>query len=119
MSTKQIAEALRDRLANVAEKGRVLGQALIVRADLAAARRRLRAGYTELGEAAYTRLQDGGLEGDAAMNALVDRIDGFKAEVRLREAELKQIMRAGFRSNGESGGQAAERVSASKADDVP
>ncbi len=119
MSTKkQIAEALRDRLADVAEKGRVLGQALKVRADMAAARRRLRAGFTELGEAAYTRLHDGGLEGDAGMNALVDRIDGLKAELRLREAELKQIMRTGFR-NGDSGGQNAEHASASKADAVP
>jgi len=85
---------------------------------MAAARRRLRTAYAELGEAAYTRLQDGGLEGDAATNALKDRIGGFMAEERMREAELKQILRAGFRGNGESGGRDAEHRS-SKADAVP
>ena len=93
MSTKkQIADAVRSRLADVAGRGRTLGQALKVRADLAAGRRRLRAAYAQLGEEAYVRLRDGGMEADASMTTFRGRIDDIKAEVRTREAELKEIM---------------------------
>ena len=93
MSTKkQIADAVRSRLADVAGRGLVLGQALKVRADLAAGRRRLRAAYAQLGEEAYVRLRDGGMEADASMTTFRGRIDDIKAEVRTREAELKEIM---------------------------
>ena len=93
MSTKkQIADAVRSRLADVAGRGRTLGQALKVRADLAAGRRRLRAAYAQLGEEAYVQLRDGGLEADATMTTFRGRIDDIKAEVRTREAELKEIM---------------------------
>ena len=93
MSTKkQIADAVRSRLADVAGRGRTLGQALKVRADLAAGRRRLRAAYAQLGEEAYVRLRDGGMESDATMTTFRGRIDDIKAEVRTREAELKEIM---------------------------
>jgi hypothetical protein len=93
MSTKkQIADAVRSRLADVAGRGRTLGQALKVRADLAAGRRRLRAAYAQLGEEAYVRLRDGGMEADATMTTFRGRIDDIKAEVRTREAELKEIM---------------------------
>lgn len=107
MPTKrQIAKAIRDRLSDVADRGRVLGRALKVRADMAAARRRLRASYSELGEEAYSRLQSGALAADDSMTTLVDRIDGIKAEVRIKEAELKRIMQAAIGGNG--GRDAAE-----------
>ena len=93
MSTKkQIADAVRSRLADVAGRGRTLGQALKVRADLAAGRRRLRAAYAQLGEEAYVQLRDGGMEADATMTTFRGRIDDIMAEVRTREAELKEIM---------------------------
>lgn len=102
MSTKKpIAEVLRARLAGVAERGRVLGQALKVRADMAATRRRLRLTFSELGEEAYARLADGRLEEDARFAALRQRIDGLKAEVRLREDELRGIMQGGSRPASE------------------
>ena len=63
-----------------------------VRADLAAGRRRLRAAYAQLGEEAYVQLRDGGMEADATMTTFRGRIDDIKAEVRTREAELKEIM---------------------------
>ena len=94
---KPIADILRDRLADVAERGRVLGQALKVRADMAATRRRLRLSYAELGEEAYARLADGRLPEDGRFAALRQRIDGLKAEVRLREEELRGIMQGGLR----------------------
>ncbi|MFH1566831.1 MAG: hypothetical protein ABIL09_02455, partial [Gemmatimonadota bacterium] len=62
---KPIAEALRERLAEVAGRGRVLAQALRVRVDMAATRRRLRATFAELGEEAYGRLLSGRLGEDA------------------------------------------------------
>ena len=93
MSTKkQIAEVVRSRLAEVAGRGRVLGQALRVRADLAAGRRRLRVAYAQLGEEVYARLRDGEMATDATMTTFRGRIDDIKAEVRSREAELKEIM---------------------------
>ena len=110
MSTKkQIADVLRTGLTDFAERGKVLGQALKVRADMAAARRRLRVAYAELGEVVYTRLDNGDMAGDVAMNSLKDRIDGSRAEVRRSEQELKRIMRTGFRGNGESAVSDAEQ----------
>ena len=101
MATKQqIAEMLRARLADVAERGRVLGQALGVRADMAATRRRLRAAMADLGEEVHARLRAGQgteLAGDDKVRAMQDQIDGLKAELRLREMELRQIMQEGLR----------------------
>jgi len=98
MSTKKpIADLLRERLCDVAERGRVLGQALKVRADMAATRRRLRLTFAELGEEAYARLADGRLQEDTRLAALRQRLDGLKAEVRRREEELRDIMKGGFR----------------------
>ena len=47
---KQLTDSLKERLVDVAERGKVIGQALKVRADMAATRRSLRATYAELGE---------------------------------------------------------------------
>ena len=111
MTKKQIAEALKDRLADVAVRGRVVGQALKVRADLAATRRRVRTTFAELGEEVYGRLQAGELDGDARLNALKERIDGFKAEVRMKEEELREIMRSGFSGGGDAADAAVEDAS--------
>ncbi len=93
MSTKkQVAELIRDRLAGMAKRGRVLGQALKIRADMAATRRRLRGTFTELGEEVYTRIKAGDMVADGQLSGLRERIDGLKAEVKSREAELRQTM---------------------------
>lgn len=101
MATKtQIADMLRGRLADVAERGRVLGQALGVRADMAATRRRLRAALADLGEEVHTRLRAGqeqGLAAEAKVRDLQDQVDGLKAELRLQEAELRRIMQEGIK----------------------
>ena len=89
---KQLAEGLRGRLAGVAERGRVLGRVLRARADVAAARRRLRAALRELGEEVYGRLREGALEGDHRLLVLKERIDGLYGEVRRREEELRAVM---------------------------
>lgn len=101
MATKQqIADMLRGRLANVAERGMVLGQALGVRADMAATRRRLRAALADLGEEVHTRLRAGqeqGLSAEVRVQALQDQVDGLKAELRLQEMELRRIMQEGLK----------------------
>lgn len=105
---KQIADSLRARLADVAERGRVLGQALKVRADMAATRRRLRSTFAELGEAVYQRLQDGQLEGDHRLLSLKERINSLRAEIRSRESELRDLMQGGFRPAARPDSAAAE-----------
>lgn len=107
---KQLAEILRERLADVAERGRVLGQALRVRTDMAATRRRLRANLAELGEEVHARLKAGQVEGLAAdikITAMQEQIDGLKAQLKLQEMELREIMQSGVRSRAEKGAQAA------------
>ncbi len=89
---KPLADGLRDRLAGVAERGRVLGRVLRARADVAASRRRLRASLRELGEEVYARLGEGALEGDHRLLLLKERIDGLHDEVRRREEELSAAM---------------------------
>jgi len=118
MSTKkQVVELVRERLADVAERGRVLGQALKVRADMAATRRRLRGTYTELGEEAYSRMKAGEMVADAQLSGLQERIDGLKAEVKSREAELRQIMQGGSRL--ETAGEDDETTARSESDVEP
>ncbi len=95
---KQLTDSLKERWADVAGRGKVIGQALKVRADMAATRRRLRATYAELGEEVYERLKNGEFGGDAALATQHQRIDRFKADVREKEEELRKIMRMGFSS---------------------
>lgn len=103
MATKQpLADSLRERFAVVADRGRVFGQALKVRADMANLRRRLRSTYAELGEEVYRRLQQGEFEGDHSLLTMKERIDGLKAEVRQREDELRDIMQPAAGAGGES-----------------
>lgn len=102
MATKQqLADSLRERLAGVADRGRVFGQALKVRADMAAIRRRLRTTYAELGEEVYARLRDGQLEGDHQLLTMKEQVDALKAEIRQREDELRGIMQAGMHRDNE------------------
>lgn len=108
MVKTQITEALRERFADVAGRGRIIGQALKLRADLAATRRRLRTTFAELGEEVYRRIKDQELEADGALGTLEGRIDGYKAEVRSREQELSDIMRNGFRGPGADNGGGRE-----------
>ena len=98
---KRIADALKERLSDVADRGRILGKALKVRAEIAAARRRLRSTFSELGEHVYTGLKSGELPSENSLSAFADRIDGSKAEVRMLEAELRDVMQAGVRRNGD------------------
>lgn len=111
VTKRQLVETLKERLANVAERGRVLGQALGVRADMAATRRRLRATLAELGEEVHARLKAGqaeGLAADIKIKAMQEQIDGLKAELRLQEMELREIMQSGVK-RGEKSAQAPLR----------
>ena len=58
---RQLADALREGLAGAAERGRVLGQALKVRADIAASRRQLKTTFGELGKHVYSSIKAGDL----------------------------------------------------------
>ena len=51
MRTKEeLTQAIRTQFVNVRERGRMLAQALKVRTDIAATRRRLRSTFADLGE---------------------------------------------------------------------
>ena len=47
---QELTQAIRTQFVNVRERGRILAQALKVRADIAATRRRLRLTFADLGE---------------------------------------------------------------------
>ena len=113
MATKrQIAETLRGRFAHVAERGRVLGQALKMRADMAVTRRRLRSTLADLGEKIYQRMESGQAEDlcqDPLLASFQERICGLKAELRIQETELREVMHPTAR--GEVGaGEAVEEA---------
>ena len=110
---KQLADGLRGRLAGVAERGRVVGRVLRARAEVAAARRRLRAAFRDLGEEVYGRLREGALEGDHRLLVLKERIDGLHGEVRLREEELRDAI------HGPPAASDAAPVAAAGADGAP
>ena len=113
---RQLADALREGLAGAAGRGRVLGQALKVRAEIAASRRQLKAALGELGNHVYSRIKAGdlpaaaGAEGDETLLAYTQRIDGCKADICLKEAELREIVRSGRGENGESRAESEPRV---------
>lgn len=94
---KQIADTIRGHIADVADRGRVLGQALKVRADMAVTRRRLRSTLADLGGEIYERMEAGRageLEGDTLLVSFQERISGLKAELRLQETDLRQVMQS-------------------------
>jgi len=108
MATKrQITEVLKERFANVAEHGRVLGLALKARADIAVTRRRLRSTLADLGEKVYTCMesgQAGELVNDPLLVSFQERITGLKTELRLQEAGVKEIV-----EERKKGGEGAEK----------
>ena len=90
MRTKEeLTQAIRTQFVNVRERGRILAQALKVRADIAATRRRLRLTFADLGETVYTKLNAGEAEN---LSEFKLRMEGLKAELRQREEALKVIM---------------------------
>ena len=92
---KQITETLRERLSDIAERGKVIGHALRVRADMAATRRRLRSSFAELGEEIYDRLvggSNGSVTADDTLNSFCTRIEGLKEELKSQEQELNGVM---------------------------
>ncbi len=91
-TTQQIADSLKGRLAEVADRGRLFGHALKVRADMAAIRRRLRTTYAELGEEVYRRLLSGEMSGDHKLLTTKEQIDSLRSEIRQREAELHDLV---------------------------
>ena len=100
LTKQQVADSLKSRLTEVADRGRLFGQALKVRADMAAIRRRLRTSYAELGEEVYRRLQAGDMDGDHRLLTMKERIDGLKSEIHQRESDLRDIVHTGFRGDG-------------------
>lgn len=93
MPTKQqIADTLKGRLSEVADRGRLFGQALKVRADMAALRRRLRVAYAEMGEEVYRRLQNNEMAGDHKLLTSKEQIDAIRVELQQREADLHVIV---------------------------
>ncbi len=111
MATKtQIAETLRARFADVAERGRVLGQALKMRADMAVTRRRLRSTMADLGEKTYLRMESGEAEElcrDSLLVSYRERIRGLKAELQIQESELREVMHSSGRSAAPTAGATA------------
>jgi len=108
MPTKQqITDTLKGRLAEVADRGRLFGQALKVRADMAALRRRLRSSYAELGEEAYRRLQADEMVGDHKLLTTKEQIDGIRAEIRQREADLHDIVHSASGASADADGAAS------------
>jgi hypothetical protein len=91
----QITQQLKARISSVKERAGVLAQALKERAEIAAARRRLRGACADLGEEVYRRMgaqQGQAVEVDAALLEYRARIDGVHAELRQRERALATIL---------------------------
>ena len=105
MTTRQeIAETIRKRFAGARDRGRVLAQALMVRAEIAATRRRQRAVFAELGEVMYGKMASSktlGNDGDLLPYKV--RIEGLEAEVQQRETSLREIIQAGAQENEPNG----------------
>jgi hypothetical protein len=103
MVTKdEIAEQLKARFSSVRERAGVLAQALRERAEIAAARRRLRSACADLGEEVYKRMSaktGAAVEVDAALEEFRARIDGVHAELRQRERALAAILDGGKASS--------------------
>lgn len=124
MATRtQIAETLRERFAGVAERGRVLGEALKMRADMAVTRRRLRTTMADLGEKIFLRMESGEAEElcqDPLLVSYQERICGLKAELRIQESELREVMHSPGKSAAPTGGAIAveEAVSPEAEEDL-
>jgi hypothetical protein len=101
MATRNnLADIFKKRLAGVAERSRVLGRALKVRANMAATRRRLRTTFATMGEELYTRMradQIDTLADDSQLATLAERADELKAELKELEEELRTLMQTGVK----------------------
>ena len=94
---KEIAEGIKVQFTNVKKRGRILGQALKARAEIAATHRRLRSAFADLGEEIYGRMATGQakiLSADAELATYKTRIEGGKAELGQREKALTEILEA-------------------------
>ena len=91
-SKEEITGMIKAQFANMKVRGRVLGQALKARADIAATRRRLRTAFADLGEKTYGRMAAGGWKEDAELSTYKVRIEGIKAELQQQETALKEIV---------------------------
>ena len=92
---KQITETLRERLSDVAGRGKEIGQALRLRADMAVTRRRLRSTFAELGEEIHERMiggSNGSISADDTLNSFRTRIEGLKEELKSHAEELENVM---------------------------
>ena len=110
VTKRKIVESIKTQFASAREHGRVLSQALKVRADIAATRRRLRSTFADLGEEVYAKIKAGkpkGLAEDAELAVYRTRIEGLEAEMQQREGALKEIL-AGRKKKGE--GEEPEKV---------
>jgi hypothetical protein len=95
MKKQEITGIIKARFAGARERGKVLGQALKVRADIAAVRRRLRSTFAELGEEVYGKMEAGKVKGWGDTPEFAEfkaRIEGLKAELDQRERKLAGIM---------------------------
>ena len=95
MNKQEITDSIKARFASARERGKVLGQALKVRAEIAATRRRLRTTFAELGEEVYGKMAAGQAKGwgdGAGLAEFKARIEGLKAELGQREVKLTEIM---------------------------
>jgi hypothetical protein len=112
MPTKrQLADTLKERFAGVAERGRVVAQALKMRADIALTRRRLRSTLADLGESIFARMESGSapeLESDPMLSSFHERIAGLKAELKFQETELQQIVQDKKGVGRQGGGEAED-----------
>ncbi|MFH1572364.1 MAG: hypothetical protein ABIG68_00175 [Acidobacteriota bacterium] len=104
MDKQEITDIIKARFASVRARGKVLAQALKVRADIAAVRRRLRLTFAELGESVYGKMAAGQAKGWGDAPGLAEfkaRIEGLKAELDQRERQLTEILEEGEKKAAE------------------
>jgi hypothetical protein len=103
VSKQDIAETIKAQFASVKERSKILAQALKVRTDIAATRRRQRNAFAELGEEIYKRMaadRAGTWGDDPELGMYRIRLDGLKAELTQREAILREILETAKKGGG-------------------
>jgi len=112
MNKQEITDIIKARFASARERGKVLAQALKVRAEIAGVRRRLRATFAELGEEVYGKIAAGQAKGwGDGFAEFKARVEGLKAELGQREAKLAEIMEGGEKkAEEEKAGKAAKET---------
>jgi len=117
MNRQEITDTIKARFTSVRERGKVLAQALKVRAEIAAVRRRLRMTFAELGEEVYGKMVAGQAKGWGDAPGLVEfkvRVEGIKVEIGQLEKKLAQIMEGGEKKAAE---KSQDESDAEKADE--